>query len=93
MSEAASKDVLPIVRRIPFGFPEDISPHWHPARPEWSHMITGGSLAMPYLEPFLIDTMRDALEHIDDPGARAKGLPSSRRRASTSGTTVSIMSL
>jgi len=29
---------------------------------------------MPYLEPFLIDSMRDALEHISDPGARAEGI-------------------
>ena len=70
----AEVDPVPVVRRIPFGFPEDIEPHWHPDKPEWSHMITGGSLTMPYLEPFLIDTMRDALDVIDDPHAREEAI-------------------
>ena len=55
-----------VVRRIPFEFPDDIQPHWKPDEPEWSHMINGASLTMPYLEPFLIDTMREALRKIDD---------------------------
>ena len=59
-----------IVRRIPFEFPEDIDPHWKRDEPEWSHMINGASLTMPYLEPFLIDSMRDALTHIDDANVR-----------------------
>ncbi len=65
---------VPVVRRIPFGFPDDIEPHWHPDKPEWSHMITGGSLTMPYLEPFMIDTMRDALDVIDKPQAREEAI-------------------
>ncbi|MGI9431328.1 MAG: metal-dependent hydrolase [Myxococcota bacterium] len=56
-----------IVRRIPFEFPDDIEPHWKPDEPELSHMINGASLTMPYLEPFLIDSMREALRQIDDP--------------------------
>ncbi len=55
-----------VVRRIPFEFPEDIEPHWKPDEPELSHMINGASLTMPYLEPFLIDSMRDALRLVDD---------------------------
>lgn len=31
-------------------------------------MVNGASLAVPYVEPFLIDSIRDALEIIDDPG-------------------------
>ncbi len=64
-----------IVRRIPFEFPDDIAPHWKADEPQWSHMINGASLTMPYLEPFLIDSMRDALVHITDPDVReaAKG--------------------
>ncbi len=65
---------IPVVRRIPFGFPDDINPHWNPGRPEWSHMINGGSLTMPYLEPFLIDAMRDALELVTDDAARKEGV-------------------
>ncbi|MFK7733214.1 MAG: metal-dependent hydrolase [Pseudomonadales bacterium] len=54
-----------IVRKMPFEFPDDIAPHWHPKRPEWSHMVNGASLAMPYLEPYLIRTMRKAIAEIE----------------------------
>jgi len=57
-----------VVRKIPFEFPEDLDPHWKPDEPEWSHMVNGASLTMPYLEPFLIDSMREALRRIDDDG-------------------------
>lgn len=60
-----------IVRRIPFAFDEAINPVWHPARPEWSHMVNGASLAMPYLEPFLIRTVTEALKQVDDPALKA----------------------
>ncbi len=64
-----------VVRHIPFEFPDVIDPHWKPDEPEWSHMINGASLTMPYLEPFLIDTMREALERVEDEHVRteAKG--------------------
>lgn len=52
-----------VVRAIPFSFDENIEPVWFPGRPEWSHMANGGSLAMPYLEPFLIKTVREALKN------------------------------
>jgi len=55
------------VRRIPFRFDEGIDPVWHPKRHEWSHMVNGASLTMPYLEPFLIKTVREALDHVSDP--------------------------
>jgi predicted metal-dependent hydrolase len=50
-----------IVRRMPFSFDDDINVQWNPLRPEWSYMVNGASLAMPYLEPYLIRTMRKAL--------------------------------
>lgn len=59
-----------VVRRIPFEFPDDIRPHWKADEPEWSHMVNGASLTMPYLEPFLIDSVREALGRIDDPVLR-----------------------
>lgn len=65
----SSSDIL--VRRIPFAFDEGIDPVWHPQQPEWSHMINGGSLTMPYLEPFLIKTVREALSQVDDPQLEA----------------------
>jgi len=55
-----------VIRKIPFEFPDDLQPIWNPDQPEWSHMVNGGSLAMPYLEPFLIATVRDAMVEIDD---------------------------
>ena len=58
------------VRSIPFEFGTEIAPVWHPAMPEWSHMVNGASMTMPYLEPFLNRTMRAALEHIDDADLR-----------------------
>ena len=54
------------VRQIPFEFADDIDPIWHPKHHEWSHMLNGVSLAMPYLEPFLIATLREAAAEIDD---------------------------
>ncbi|MEM7091636.1 MAG: metal-dependent hydrolase [Actinomycetota bacterium] len=62
--------LTPEIRRMPYEFPDDIEPVWNPTHPEWSHMVNGASLTMPYLEPFLISTLRDAAQHIDDPALR-----------------------
>ena len=62
MSAVADQPQI-IVRAIPFSFEESIDPVWHPDRPEWSHMVNGASLTMPYLEPFLIKTVREALKN------------------------------
>ena len=55
------------IRQVPFEFPDDLNPVWNEAHREWSHMVNGASVSMPYLEPFLIATLREATEHIDDP--------------------------
>lgn len=55
-----------LIRRIAFEYPSDLKAHWHPERPEWSQMVNGASLLMPYLEPYLIQGIRDALPHITD---------------------------
>lgn len=65
-ADTASIDTPIVTRRIPFEFPDDISPHWIPGQPELSHMMSGASLTMPYLEPFLIRTMREALPLLTD---------------------------
>jgi len=57
----------PIPRDVPFAFPDDIDPQWIPNRPELAAMFNGASLTMPYLEPFLIRTMVEALRSINDP--------------------------
>ncbi|MEM7218313.1 MAG: metal-dependent hydrolase [Pseudomonadota bacterium] len=58
------------IRRPGFDF-EGARPLWKPDAPEWSHMVNGASLVMPYLEPFLVRNVRDALPHIDDADLRA----------------------
>ena len=55
-----------VVRRIPFSFDEGVNPVWHPTQHEWAHMFNGASLTMPFLEPFLIKTVREAIKHVDD---------------------------
>lgn len=61
-----------IVRRMNFRFPDALRGLWNPARPEFSHIVNAGSLAMPYLEPYLIDTMRQARAKTDDPALIAE---------------------
>ncbi len=63
-----------VIRQIPFEFPDDLKPVWSPHH-EWSHMVNGASLVMPYLEPFLIATLREAIVDVDDEEVReeAKG--------------------
>lgn len=50
------------VRKIPFDFSTVSNPIWNKKKPEWSHMVNGASLAMPYLEPFLIKSVREGME-------------------------------
>lgn len=59
-------------RRIPFEFPDDIEPVWNPGDPELTAMVNGGSLVMPYLEPFLIRTIREASALIRDDDLRGQ---------------------
>jgi hypothetical protein len=55
------------VRRMRFPYPDSLKAWWNAARPEFSHIVNAASLAMPYLEPYLIETMRKAKERIADP--------------------------
>lgn len=61
-----------VVRRIPFEFPDDLEPRWNPGKVEWSYMVDGASVTMPYLEPYLIKSVRMALDRIDDAELRAE---------------------
>lgn len=70
---AAVAERVPIPRSIPFEFPDDLDPHWKPDDPEFCAMVNGASLAMPYLEPFLVRTMREAVQQLDDPRVREAG--------------------
>lgn len=55
-----------VTRRVPFSFPDDIHPHWTPKRPELAQLWNGFSLTMPFLEPYLIRTMREGMKQIED---------------------------
>ena len=55
------------VRKIHFPFKEDRPAVWNAGAREWSHMLNGASLTMPYLEPFLVKNLREAIEHLQDP--------------------------
>lgn len=65
--------LIPMPRRIPFAFPDDLNPQWKPGDPEFTAMVNGASLVMPYLEPFLIRTMREALPQVTDPAVAESG--------------------
>jgi predicted metal-dependent hydrolase len=50
-----------------FGFPDEIDPVILPGEPEWSYFSVALSLLLPYLEPYLIRTMKEAKKHVTDP--------------------------
>ena len=54
-----------IVRAFSFEFPDKIDPIWIPGERVRSHMFNGLSLTMPYLEPFLVKTGREAAAYVD----------------------------
>lgn len=54
-------------RVMQFEYPEDMHPHWKKSSPEFSHIVNAGSLAMPFLEPYLIRSMGIAKKQIKDP--------------------------
>ena len=68
---AAAPATAITVRAFRFDFPETIDPVWVPGNPWRSHFYNGVSLTMPYLEPFLVQTMREAMQQVEDPGLLA----------------------
>ena len=56
-----------VVRPFAFDFPDDLDPIWAPDSVPRSFLFNGLSLTMPYLEPFLVKTMREATEQVDHP--------------------------
>ncbi|MBT3833081.1 MAG: metal-dependent hydrolase [Gammaproteobacteria bacterium] len=68
MTETAQQQDLTIipVRHFDFEFPDNLDPVWVPDNPYRAHFFNGVSLTMPYLEPFLCKTMREALQLVDD---------------------------
>ncbi len=56
-----------VVRPFSFEFPDDLDPVWAPENRVRSLLFNGLSLTMPYLEPFLIRTVKEAGTHIEQP--------------------------
>ncbi len=54
------------MRRMPFSYTKNTNAHWNKDKPEFSQIVNAASLAMPYLEPYLIRTMRQARPEITD---------------------------
>lgn len=71
VTAAADADARMTVRQVEFAYPPDMAGHWNLAKPEFSHIVNAGSLAMPYLEPYLIKSMRAARPLIRDPALQA----------------------
>lgn len=55
------------VRRMPFDFSDEIDPVFIKDDPEQSFSFITGSLLLPYLEPYLIRSMKAAQSHVTDP--------------------------
>jgi predicted metal-dependent hydrolase len=71
MAPATSDSSAITVRRIPFEIPEGIDPVVIEGAPEESYLIVGLSLLLPFLEPYLVRTMKAARRHVTDPALRA----------------------
>jgi hypothetical protein len=56
-----------VVRQMDFDFPSDIDPVVVEGDPEQSYVMIGLSLLLPYLEPYLIRTMKEAKKEVRDP--------------------------
>jgi predicted metal-dependent hydrolase len=55
------------VRKMEFEFPEQVDPVFIEGSPEESYSLIGLSLLLPYLEPYLIRTMKVAKKQLTDP--------------------------
>jgi hypothetical protein len=60
------------IRRMSFTFPAGIDPVIVPGYPEESYLNVGLSLLLPYLEPYLIRSMRAARKQVTDPALLAQ---------------------
>lgn len=55
------------VRQMDFHFPDELDPVVVPGEPEESFQLVAFSLLLPYLEPYLIRTMKEARKRVTDP--------------------------
>lgn len=55
------------VRRVAFEFPEDLDPAWTPRYPECAMAANSVSLLMPYVEPYVVTSVRSVTDQLDEP--------------------------
>jgi predicted metal-dependent hydrolase len=53
-------------RDLKFAIDDDLHSHWSPNFPEFSHLANAFMAALPYLEPYFIQNIREAAELLDD---------------------------
>jgi uncharacterized protein len=68
MSEAVDIKVRPLSFEVERG----AGGLWNPGRPELSHTLNAFQLALPYLEPYFIDAIREGAERVTDPKLKAE---------------------
>lgn len=57
------------MRRPTFDYPDDLRAGWHPTLPELPCVANSVSLLMPYVEPYVVRAVRDALPQLEATGA------------------------
>jgi hypothetical protein len=62
------------VRAMTFDVDRGAGGLWNPQRPELSHTLNAFQLALPYLEPYFIDAVREGAEIVTDPELKADAL-------------------
>ena len=62
------REIDMIVRRPAFTY-ESTPRNWMPANPAFGYQLNGGSLTLPYLEPYLIRVMRQAKQALIERGS------------------------
>ena len=55
-----------ISRDLKFGMDESVPSRWSPEQPEFSHVASAFMAALPYLEPYFIQNLREALPLLAD---------------------------
>lgn len=62
------------VRALTFDVERGAGGLWNPGRPELSHTLNAFQLALPYLEPYFIDAIREGAERVADPKLKAEAV-------------------
>lgn len=61
----SSQQRMPVVRRVTFGYPDDLAVAWNPTNPEFSYAANSISLLMPYAEPYFVRSIRAVRGDLD----------------------------